>query len=559
MGKGSGRQRKSTMRIMEEAIHQLRLAPLDLLATYYIGTLPFVLGFLFFWSDMSRRVGAEEHAAAASLALALLFGWMKIWQAAFSSRVMSRLDRKPKAARTLSGFLFFIASQTLIQATGLVVMPLALLMTLPAGWCFAFYQNVTVLAERTPPDLKSLIVAARSQAALWPGQNHKLLALFSLFGPVVFVNLAVAVFALPHLIKTLFGHGSVFTLSGIHLLNTTFWMSVLGLTYLCVDPLVKTAYALRCFYGMAVISGADLRIDLKRLASLKSAAPVLAALAIAVQTGTGICSDAAGPLAGTSVSTQRRISPEDLDRSIDTVLQRREFSWRLPPEKPASNPRSLSWLRSMFRSMWAMMAKGMETVGEWLEKPFEWLRKLFENEAPVREASSGQPGWKSAVRAGLYLLCGLIPAAGLFMLWKTWRSRLAENSAARPETPPMQTPDMEDENIVADDLPSEKWIEIARDLLARGERRQAVRAVYLSTLAFLSEQGWIAVEKYKTNRDYVAELRQRTSDGTALLEDFSGQVDRFDRLWYGMYPVTGTDVNTAVQTRERILVRVQTV
>ncbi len=72
-------------------------------------------------------------------------------------------------------------------------------------------------------------------------------------------------YLLPQMVKTFFGYESVFTLSGVNLLNTTFWITVLSLTYLCVDPLIKTAYALRCFYGLAIASGDDIRIELHRV------------------------------------------------------------------------------------------------------------------------------------------------------------------------------------------------------------------------------------------------------------------------------------------------------
>ena len=48
------------------------------------------------------------------------------------------------------------------------------------------------------------------------------------------------------------------------ILNTTFWIVVLGITYLLLDPLIKATYVLRCYYGSALQSGEDLRTELSR-------------------------------------------------------------------------------------------------------------------------------------------------------------------------------------------------------------------------------------------------------------------------------------------------------
>ncbi len=82
---------KGAIEILEEAVHLLRMAPASLLAVYYVGSLPFVLGLLYFWADMSRSAFAARHCVEASLALAFLYLWMKSWQAVFASRLKARL------------------------------------------------------------------------------------------------------------------------------------------------------------------------------------------------------------------------------------------------------------------------------------------------------------------------------------------------------------------------------------------------------------------------------------------------------------------------------------
>src|SRR6185295_18711282 len=107
------------------------------------------------------------------------------------------------------------------------------------------------------------------QASLWSGQNHIGLGIALTFALGVFLNLSLVTLSLPSLLKMLLGVESVFSKSPAAMLNSTFFAAIFGLTYLCVDPIVKTVYTLRCFYGESLQSGADLKADLRRF----SAAP----------------------------------------------------------------------------------------------------------------------------------------------------------------------------------------------------------------------------------------------------------------------------------------------
>ena len=46
---------KSALRIIEETVHLLRTGPGLLLSVYYLGSVPFVLGLLYFWADIDRK------------------------------------------------------------------------------------------------------------------------------------------------------------------------------------------------------------------------------------------------------------------------------------------------------------------------------------------------------------------------------------------------------------------------------------------------------------------------------------------------------------------------
>src|SRR5579864_7149556 len=70
MGVQVKRREKSPVELYEEAVYLLRSAPAAVLASYYIGALPFVMGLLFFWADMTQSAVAYENCAPASMVVA---------------------------------------------------------------------------------------------------------------------------------------------------------------------------------------------------------------------------------------------------------------------------------------------------------------------------------------------------------------------------------------------------------------------------------------------------------------------------------------------------------
>src|SRR6185369_11752656 len=90
------RQRgKNGIGLIEEATHLLRLAPAGAWASYYLGSLPFLLGLLYFWADMSRSPFAYQHLVGEAFGMSLLFIWMKCWQTVFARRLRAHLAREP--------------------------------------------------------------------------------------------------------------------------------------------------------------------------------------------------------------------------------------------------------------------------------------------------------------------------------------------------------------------------------------------------------------------------------------------------------------------------------
>jgi len=549
---GRQRHRRSTIRILEEAVHLLRLSSVTALICYYVGSLPFILGLLYFFSDMSRSAFATDHCGIAALGLALLYVWMKSWQSVFAVQIRHQIERKQIRGWTLSQLFILTANQSIIHASGFIVLPVALLLAIPFGWCFAFYQNATAMEDRKNQGLNTVCGRAWLQAQLWPQQNHILLSIFFVFGIVVFFNLAIALYVLPYALKKFLGIDTIFTLSGINALNTTFWATVAGITYLCIDPIVKTAYTLRCYYGEAIKTGDDIRTQLKQVIPMgKALAPVILAAAILSLLNPGTAQAVETGVIETKPGNTR-ISPQTLNDSIEKVMEQRAFAWRLPrdvkKQKEKENPgpiaAAVKWIITKLGNLF-------DTLWQWIKDFVEWLVDLMPSKGGARNSS--REGTQNTARHLLVLLLILLVAGLVIFVWRDWRRRRNQqpDNAIAQVLP--ATPDITDEAIKADELPVNRWLIMAQEFIGKGALRLAMRALYLATLSRLAEYGMITIEFYKSNREYERELQRRAHDRRDLLAAFADVVAVFERVWYGMHDISRSEFDQYAATQERIM------
>jgi hypothetical protein len=171
---------KGAIDIIEEAVHLIRTSSPTVLGLYYIGSLPFILALLYFWTDMIRSAFADRHCAEASLGLAILFIWMKSWQSVFIQRLLTTHIRGIPAFRwSLRRIGRLVVTQTIIQPWGMLVLPMALLLTFPFPWAYAFFQNVMVFGDGEDSTINTVLKRSWQQAKLWPKQNVFLIWLLS--------------------------------------------------------------------------------------------------------------------------------------------------------------------------------------------------------------------------------------------------------------------------------------------------------------------------------------------------------------------------------------------
>ena len=555
---------RSTLELIEEAVHLVREAPAGALAFYYVGALPFVLGFLFFWADMSRSPFAERHLAESTLGMAILFIWMKFCQSLFTRAVRAHFTGV-SVPLTLGGSVRLFLAQAAIQPSGLFLIPLAAIPMLPLGWVYAFYQNVTVLADAEAPGLRPLVKKSVRQASFWPGQNHMLLLILSGFGLFVFANWATACFAFPSLVKMLLGIESMFTRSVLSMLNTTFLLAMCGLTYLCVDPILKAAFTLRCFYGESLESGQDLRVELRQVAAgtaglalLVLAMLFMSAPCLAQEPEAGSEAPAVQPARG-AAPTASSFSAAQLDQAIGDVSQERKYAWRMPRDTTVEpEPASRGLLGRFLDRVWDLASRALKAVGRALgsclkviAKAMDWLlRKLFGNRTTTVPGSSGY-GWIFLLELLLYGLVLAVVAGLVFLIYRIWKQRRRPLPAVASE-PVKPAPDLADENVGAEDLPEDGWTRLGRELLARGELRLALRAFYLASLAHLAARNLVTLARFKSNRDYERELRRRGHAFPELLTTFDENLAAFEPVWYGMHGVDADTVNGFAARVERI-------
>lgn len=529
------REGHESLHMLEEAVHLLRLAPVGTLLAYYLGALPFVLALLFFWSDMSRDAGAADRLVPATTGLTLLFVWMKTWQTLFARRLLAQLAGEAMPQWNFSRLLRVALTQTVLQFTGLFLIPAAAVILLPVGWVYAFYQSATVVGDAETPGLRVAFTAAWRQCLLWPRQNHFTLFLTKIFGLFVFANLITATLAVPYLMKVFFGTETFFTQSMSSALNTTFLAAMVGLTWLCLDPLLKAFYVLRCFYGTSLQSGEDLRADLRRF-RLPVAATALLAICL--------CFFAVNPsfAAGAPVSDPARpsaVSPTELDRSIEETINRREFTWRTPRKKAETKSTLSEKIQASMDRFW----RGIDDL----------FRKIF-NSRRSSSPSRGS-GWMAPISGLMYVLLTVAVAALavlVYFLVRAWMRRRASQIPIVASVAIAPVPDLADENVAADQLADDEWLRLARELLQRGELRLALRAFYLSSLAHLARRDLIILAKFKSNRDYERELARRGHALPELHATFRQNITHFDRVWYGRHETTREQLEDFALNVERI-------
>ena len=550
-----------TLPLLGEALGLLRSAPLSAHALYLMGTLPFLAAIIYLWHRMAPGTLQSGQLEAVAWYATLSFVWMKTFHALYGMSLRAKLEQKTTASTSVQTSLRLMLCQTPLHAISLYFIPLSLVLLLPFGWVYAYAQNLCAVAD---PELglRETHKKAKRLALYAPMQNHLLIwlinpyililcaaslvitlpifetyiqgaswvpiVLISLFllvmspvSLVIALNVTMMLYAIPYLLNTLFGIETFALRSGVHFLNTTTLVIVCAITYLILDPLTKAAYVLRCFYAHGVHSGEDLCV---RLRSITSASRALLFLLPLVFLATPEVSHAE------SASVQSAELSE-FESKVQEELKHPRYAWRLRAPMPEEQSEA-GWFENMLLGLVDYLEENGQGFADAMERFFEWWANLFDFDMDRKERNPSETNWEALLQGMLKLALVLLIVALVIILIRMGRSK--RNQPVISDTIHTEsTPDLEAEEINPESLPSDKWLILASEMVAKGEYRLAARACFLSGLATLGKNGWILLSQSKTNREYEFELSHRKQTIPEAFAAYHWGRATFERVWYG--------------------------
>lgn len=159
------------------------------------------------------------------------------------------------------------------------------------------------------------------------------------------------------------------------------------------------------------------------------------------------------------------------------------------------------------------LARIIERLGEWLEA---WWSRIGESS-----------GTGTVLTVVTIVFVALVAA---LLLWLAARAlmRIRAGSQQQPALPRLADPT--DAVIeAARDLPANA-LDYAEECAARGEMREAVRALFGGAARELQDAGYVVEAHMRTNRELLLEIRPQVQNAYAPLEQLSRA---FERAWYG--------------------------
>jgi hypothetical protein len=502
--------------LLEESVQVLRQAPFSTLLCHWTGSVPFALGLLYCWNSLTTERLSDATAALEALGLAVLLIWMNCRRAVFAGTLRRQLSGAPETPWTAGRIAKLVSTQAFLGSVKLVLLPLAALVAFPFAGTVAFFRNAAVLADSDELDGPQVIAKARALARIHQRQSWMVLAILLLLQLAILINLAITYAVLPFVVRMLTGYESAFNRGELYFVQSPlFLVFVLVTSWVAFDPFIQAVYCVRCFHGESVASGEDLRVGLRRIRAAQIAAALLL-LAIPLRAAEGV-------------------SPKELEDSVRKTMQSPEYGWRIPPpvkQGAASKP----WVVAVTDKVLDILNSGMKWIGKGIQAFFRWLgRQLGSQPEPQGGAAP-----VVALHWSIYLLIAAVTAGAL---WLAWRNQVFRRRKRQPTIHEGAAAiRLEEENVTADQLPEERWLELAGQYLREENYRLALRACYLANLAWLGRSGMISIHAGKTNREYELELRRRARAFPEARGLFGANVSAFEAAWYGMHDVSGESV-----------------
>lgn len=209
-------------------------------------------------------------------------------------------------------------------------------------------------------------------------------------------------------------------------------------------------------------------------------------------------------LALDKTASERQFSKDEQKQRLAEILRRPEF--RKPQEREPN-------------------------VGEQFIKWFiDWLERIFPSPSPgAQPFSIGR--LPDFVRT---LIIALLVIAGGYLIYRIVKALLPEKLENDSEASSIKIILGEQ---IAEGRDAESLFREAEQIANAGDVRGAIRKTYIGLLLGLGSRRTISLAKYKTNRDYLRELKR----APALFGPAEEVTQRFENVWYGERSVAISD------------------
>ena len=552
---------KSSLQMLEESFHLLRTVDLRYYWVFFAGAVPFVVALLYFAADMSRSSLAGESILRSSLIMTGLYLWLRFSQAVFCRGLWKTIQPESDLMEEPVDRFKQLAALFLIQAFQFPLLVIGVLLALPLGWIIAFLQNSTVLSltrSSSSQALRKMMGDSLKFAHYEWAQNHGVLLVIAIVTFFTWVNLVATCLILASFAKSFLGVESVFTISPqAAILNTTFALGSILLTYLVISPILKATYTLRCFYAQSRSSGEDL---LSRLAASREAGSPLRAERIK-SSGAGraamvaflILAVSISPMVGEESEVSGDTAAGQLEKSIGETMTQKKYQWQLSrrlqnlPEEESER----GWLAQQLYELGISLRAMAKDFSDWLDELFERFdRQESRKTDEPKKNSKVFDGISSALSIGLILLVAGLGAWLALLIYRKYRNSDREEME---EGNAVEVVDLQREDIVASQLPEDEWLRLAREQIERGDGRLAIRALFLASLAKLGDENLITIARFKSNRDYRRELQRKARKWDEMTSAFEVNTQLFERAWYGSHEVSTEIVESFLKNHEVIV------
>jgi hypothetical protein len=509
---------------------------------------------------MSAGTGGRNRVVCSALILTVLVILMKTGQALFCLRSFETMMGNGFSKLTLSKLATAMGFQVMLAFAELIVLPIALLLTIPFGWCYAFFQigsmgtllfenNVfansiihaklrpkqnhtmlwvicpvfllamVILYIATPPLVSVFSIGTNGSAVVYI--IAALLALCTLLvnplGWLLFANFLTAIVVIPQFIRILSGWETIYSMNMTTIFHPAVILSTWALCFLFMDPLVKVCYIIRIYDHQSIRSGNDL------LKKLSVYGVVIFAVMHLINP-----SESSAEL---SVTSQKMI-----DVKIEEVLKEDAYIWR---EKKTADLPELNINTGPLKSM-ALHVK------DFFKKINQWIKKYFKQKE--HRADKSLRKWKPVFYSNP-LQIAVISSAVLIILFLIYRNRqrrwnknpdnFTDKEISTPATVPVHL-------LSAEDNSSDEWEKLARDAAIRGDYTHAIRYFYLSSIRLLVDKKLLIMKKSRSNREIRRELLRRYPDQAMLHNNIALLINHFEYSWFGTLTATGHELEMVI-------------